>query len=323
MSETGEPEQIVQVSIESMTPQHDAFHREHPAHDEGPAENWALAQTALDFGVALLVQWARVRVGSELKDAVLQALLRRCLITTEGLVVLLSRGLFEPAVALSRTLLDNELAVRLVLGDTSGRMAKRLAAYHYLTYQDHGQDMLTDPITRQGMAPEAESVTELAKIAKSYKHFLMLPIFDEVRDEVRASRFWHGFNNTEEAFRAIGQPSDYFVLYDSATWFVHDVNVDFDYADRTETEMRLKPLVERDPAVVQLHLGHQLLRFVTILRLLVDDRGYPTDPPFDRMSKVHFPDGTVEEINALVALTGQLVAHFGDGSPPSSPPTAS
>ena len=310
MDDSNEGNEVIEVAVASTVPQLDLFHRDQPAELEGPQENWSLAHTVLDFGCALLAHWKTIRSGHELKDAVLQALLRRCLITTEGLVALLSRGLLEPAIALERTLLDNELAVRLVLSDESGRMAKRLAAFHYLTYQAHGQDMLHDPATRQKHAVEAGRVQELAKISGSYKQFLKMPIFDEVRDEVRRSRFWHGYANAEEAFRAIGEPSDYFMLYDAATWFVHDCNVDFDYAERTDSEMHLKALVERNPEVIQTHLGHQLLRFITVLRLLVEDRGYPTEPPFDQMSTATFPDGRVEEFNALEALTGQLVAHF-------------
>jgi hypothetical protein len=302
---------IIAVDIASHIPQAPLFHRDQPAYLEGPLSNWELAQTVVDFGVALLVQWKDIRASSQLKDAVLQALLRRCLVTTEAYVTLLSRGLIEPALGLSRTLLDNELAIRLVLRDASGRMAKRLAAYHYLTYQEHGQDMLHDRATREGILTSGGRVLEVASISRSYKQFLELAIFDEVRDEVRKARFWHGYANAEEAFRAADAPSDYFMLYDAATWFVHDVNVDFDYADRTDSQMRLKPLVERDPKAIQTPLGHQLLRLITVLRLLVDDRGYPAGPPFDVISTATFPDGRIEEVNALESLTGQLVSMFG------------
>jgi hypothetical protein len=300
----------IEVEVASSIPQATLFHRAQPAYLEGPLENWALAQTAIDFGVALLTEWRGARASNPLKDAVLQALLRRCLVTTEGYVALLSRGLVEPAMSLSRTLLDNDLAIRLIVRDASGKMAKRLAAYHYLTYQQHGQDMLHDRETREGILTNGGRIQDVASIAGSYKRFLEMPVFDDVRDEVRKSRFWHGFSGAEEAFRAAEAPADYFMLYDGATWFVHDVNVDFDYADRTEAEMRLKPLVERDPAAIQIQLGHQLLRFVTTLRLLVEDRGYPDGPAFQVMSTATFPDGRVEEFNALEALTGQLVSRF-------------
>ena len=188
-------------------------------------------------------------------------------------------------------------------------MATRLAAYHYLTYQRHGQDQLRDPSTHK-RAAETDRVEELARISGSYKRLLELPIFDAVRKEVKAKRNWHGYDSVEAAFDAVGESPDYFMLYDAETWFVHAVNVDFDYADRTDTELRLKPLVERDPTVIQVQLGHLLLRLVTIFRLIADNRGYPADAPFDHISIVRFPDDTMEEISALDALSGQLARQF-------------
>lgn len=299
----------IELNVEMTIPQVNRFHRDQPAHLEGPKNAWDLAVTTIDFGGALLLAWNRLRPGHEMVDAVVAALLRRMLITAEANRVLLSSGLLEPAIATSRTLLEIELSLRLIINDTTGRMAKRLAAYHYLTYQRHGQDQLQDPHTRD-RAKEAGRIEELAGISGSYKRFLEMPVFDEVRKEVKAKRSWHGYDSVEEAFTQAGESPDYFMLYDAATWFVHAVNVDFDYSDRTETEYRLKALVERDPAVVQVQLGHQMLRLATVLRLIADNRGYPTEPPFDRMSVVRFPDGRIEEVNALYALTGQLVETF-------------
>lgn len=304
----------IEVQMELAIPQRNLFIREQPAHLEGPEDAWAIAITTIDFGCAMLMAWNALRPGHELLDAVVASLLRRMLVTTEGSRVLLAAGLLEPAIAQSRTLLDIELSFRLILNDETGMMAKRLAAYHYLTYQRHGQDQLQDPKTRD-RAKEWDRTRELAQVAGSYKRFLELPIFDDVRKEVRSKRAWHGYDSAEDAFRAAGESPDYFMLYDAQTWFVHAVNVDFDYSDRTETEIRLKPLVERDPAVIQVQLGHQLLRLVTLLRLIAEKRGYPTDPPFDRMSIARFPDGTTEDVTALDALTGQLAHTFGADDP--------
>lgn len=302
----------IEVHLVSSIPQRDLFHRDQPASLEGSREAWELALTTIDFGCALLTEWKGVRPSTELKDAVVAALLRRTLITAEGIRTLLGSGLLEPAVALSRTLLEIELSLKLILRDQSGTMAKRLAAYHYLTYQRHGEDQLRDPTTRQ-RATEAARAHELAQISGSYKRFLELQIFDEVRAAIKSKRSWHGFDSMEEAFRAAGESPDYFILYDSGTWFVHAVNVDFDFADRVGTEMRLKALVERSPTATHLHLGHLALRLTTVLRLISDYRGYPTSPPFDTMSRVRYPNGEVEEITALDALTGQVTQVFGLG----------
>lgn len=313
----------IEVAISGQIPQSDQFFRQQPAELEGPAENWALVRTTVDFGSALFIHWNRVGREPALTDAVLQALLRRCLITAEGILTLLSHGLLEPAVAVSRTLLDIELAFRLILADPTGRMAKRLAAYHYLTYQRHGQDMLSDNPTREGTITNAGRIDELAAITGSYKRHFHASIFDEVRDDLKRDRFWHGYKNVEEAFTAVGQSSDYFMQYDAATWFTHDLNVDFDYADRTDDRLILKPLVERNPRVIQTQLGHLALKLMTILILLVDARGYPTDPPFDEMSTVTFPDGRVESVNALYVLMGHLSTEFDIPNPPADLPSAS
>jgi hypothetical protein len=312
----------VEVQVELAVPQRNLFFREQPAHLEGSRDAWALATTTIDFGCALLMAWNALRAGHEMLDAVVAALLRRLLVTAEANRVLLASGLLEPAVALSRTLLEIELSVRLILQDETGHMAKRLAAYHYLTYQRHGQDQLSDPRTRE-RAKEADRVQELARITRSYKNFLALPVFDDVRKELRSKRNWHGYDSVEDAFRAAGESSDYFMLYDAQTWFVHAVNVDFDYADRTEKQIRLKALVERDPAVIQVQLGYQMLRLVAVLRLIAETRGYPTEPPFNQMSLVRFPDGKVEEVNALDALTGQLTQTFDVERPGKPAPPAS
>lgn len=67
-----------------------------------------------------------------IRDAILVvALLRRALVTAEGIRVLLGNGLEEPAIATMRTLLDIELAVKLITMNPSTRMAERLAAWHY------------------------------------------------------------------------------------------------------------------------------------------------------------------------------------------------
>ena len=302
-----------EVRLEAAIPQRELFAREQSAQLEGPQRAWDLAVTTIDFGAALLMAWNAIRPDHQLFDAVIAALLRRALVTAEGARVLLAAGLLEPAIAQSRTLLEIELALRLIYSDSSGLMAKRLAAYHYLTYQRHGQDQLADPGTRR-RAVEADRVKELAQISGSYKRLLELPIFDEVRKEVKSKRNWHGYDSVQAAFAASGASPDYFMLYDAQTWFVHAVNVDFDYADRTDTELSLKALIERDPAVIQVQLGHVLLRLVTIFGMIAANRGYPTASPFDHMSIVRLPDESTIEITALDALTSQLAQLFkGEG----------
>ena len=301
---------VVEAAVEAMIPQSDGFHRSQPAELEGPPENWELARTTVNYGCALLLNWSTVRTGSELKDTVLRAVFRRMLVTTEGVVTLLAHGLFEPAAAASRTILDLELALALVRNDSTGRMARRLAAYHYLTYQEHGQDMLSNPATREGTVAPGGRIQELVEISKSYARFLEAQVFDDVRDDVKRDRFWHGYASAKEAFKAIKQDADYFMQYDSATWFVHAVNVDWDFVEKVGSVVHMKPLVERDPKMIQLQLGYHVLRLLTACRTLVQELGMPVHEAFDRKSTFIFPDGSRIEVDALTALTHQVVDRF-------------
>jgi len=234
---------VHEAAISASLPTADQFHRAHPAEREGPEEAWRLARDVVDDGGAILAGGPQLRAERRLRDAVLTALLRRLLVTSEGAIALLSKGLLEPAITQTRTMLDIELAFRLIHGDETDRFAKRLAAFHYLTYQQHGQDMLSSRQTRDKAVTRPERIPELISITKSYARFLHGAIFDEVRDSVRTDRFWHGFPNVEAAFRSICQEHDYFMTYDTATWFLQAVNVDHDFIELTETGLAMKPLV--------------------------------------------------------------------------------
>ncbi len=299
------------MTVESSLPQADLFARSNPAITEGPASAWELARTLIDFGSAVLATRVPLRTDHSIRDAVLIALLRRALITIEAVVNLLARSLEEPAIAISRTLLDIELSIKLVHNDSTDVMAKRLAAFHYYTHQQHGQDMLSDPDTRLHELTQAQRIAETVQVTKSYARLLDSDVFDDVREDVKKTRYWHGYASPEEAFRAIGQPSDYFMTYDIRTWFVHDVNVDFDFAPSEGNEtFQLKALAQRDPQVVQLHLQNALFRFRSILQVYVDERGLAADPTFAATTRIKFPDDHVEELDPMSGITALLLAQF-------------
>lgn len=306
----------ISVTVESMIPQADLFARAQPAIQEGPARAWEIGRTLIDFGAAILGTRGQLRSEHRIRDAVLIALLRRALITVEAVYDLLAQGLEEPAHALGRTLLDIELSIKLIHQDATDAMAHRLAAFHYYAYQQHGQDMLSDRDTREGTLAKAERAPEIVDVAKSYARLLESPAFDDVRDDVKKAQYWHGFAGTEEAFRAIDQAADFFMTYDIANWFVHDVNVDFDYVPSEGDEaFHLKALAQRDPRVIQLHLEHALLRFHAILSTYVKERGLPDDPQFKVETTVKFPDGHAEQVDAMDGVTALLLSQF---SPPAA-----
>jgi hypothetical protein len=156
-------------------------------------------------------------------------------------------------------------------------MAMRLAAYHYLRYQRHGERMLRDTGTREGMLGDAADRAETARIASSYAAHLKSPLFDSVRDEVRNSTNWHGFASVAEAFTAAGASSDYYMSYDGFTSFVHASNVDADFVERRDEQIVVRALTERNPARVQTSLGYAVLRLLEIITAFVQECGIPND----------------------------------------------
>jgi hypothetical protein len=118
----------VQFSMTGRLPLSNKLARDQPAALEGPPEGWQLAQQVIDHGVYILDNVNVIAEGRKVRDSVLGALLRRALITAEGIRVCLFHGLEESSVVLLRTLLEVELNMRLVTGDASEEMATRLAA---------------------------------------------------------------------------------------------------------------------------------------------------------------------------------------------------
>lgn len=301
---------MVEFKISTAVPQADLFARSQPAIQEGPPRPRQIAQTVIDFGNAIVAAGGELPENQRIRHAVLIALLRRALVTTESICDLLARGLEEPAVALTRTLLDIEVSAKLIALDKTDRMAKRLAAFHYYAYQRHGQNMLSNPETRLGSLTSSGRVEEVISVAKGYAELLESEVFNEIRDEVRSSQYWHGLQNVEQAFAAVDMTSDYFMLYDAGTWFVHDLNVDYDYIPRDDDKLTLKALVQRDPQVVRLHLGVAIMHFHQILQVYVEDRGLPDTPEFQQQSEVMHPDGRIERVDPMTGVTALLLSEF-------------
>lgn len=257
------------VAVQFALPQAHVFFRHTPAELEEPRQVWIVALETIDYAAALLLARGKPREGKSLRDSVLLALLRRATITTEGVVVLLRSGLFEPALSIRRTLLDIELSIKLIVADPTDRMAKRLAAYHYLNYRRHGEDLLANATTRAESSDVEGTPARLRAVTRSYARFLKMDVFSDVRAELGVSRHWHGYKTTEDAFEAAASVSDYLNLYDSATGYVHASNLDADFIDRHGEELRIRPFVERDPVRNHLFLGETLFALYRILKLLL------------------------------------------------------
>jgi len=297
--------------LKYMLPRADLFHRNQPAIDEGPQEAWAAARTVIDFAAALIAASGAMPATSQIRRAVLTALLRRAAVTAEGIWWLLARGLEEPAVAATRTLLDTELNTKLVARDRTDTMAKRLAAYHYHRYQRHGQKMLGDYATRTALLKYEEGITSTVNAAKSYAEFLKAEVFDEVRRAVQSGAYWHGYATVAEAFAAVEAQSDYRTLYDTFTAYVHASNVDADFADIVNGTVRLKPVVQRNPELSIPTLSNAVLRLYSVIRNYCDSEGVPAEfrNAKDQESSEH-PD--VIQLDGVNALAAFVVEHFGE-----------
>ena len=296
------------VNLTYSLPQSDLFLRDRPASDEGSQARWQAARQVIDFGCALIQSTSSMRDTSRIRDAVMVALLRRAIVTVEAIWWLLARGLEEPALVMLRTLLDVEVNLRLITMDKTDRMAKRLAAWHYLSYQRHGEKMLRDPGARDQLDKRNGGRIGVIEIAKSYARYLESPGFDDVRKEIGNSQFWHGFANVKDAFDAIGGAADYRTIYGSATFFVHDSNIDADYSELVGSELRLKPFAQRDPAVTEMQLANAVMRFHSMIEVFIEDRGLP-EGFAERPSDTGMPDTL--RLNSLEGLRALVLEHFG------------
>lgn len=251
----------------------DLFFRQNPAEREGDPHLWDVVRDIISFGSAVLGDVPVPDPTQRPRDLVLVALLRRALVTAEGADALLRRGLYEPALVLFRTLLDVELNLKLVAQDPSDTMARRLAAYHYLRYQRHGQRIAATPEARERRM--AGKGVDPVDVAKSYAAFLDSPLFDDIREAVRASQHWHGLKNVEAAFATVGSRDDYIVLYDLASYFAHGSNPEWDFLDSDGAQVRIRPLVERNPVSNATSIQNLAIRLLAIVQLYVDQRGLP------------------------------------------------
>ena len=300
----------MEVHTSYFLPSSDLFHRDQPASQEGPPEMWEAITTIIDWGGALFETAGQEPTDRPLRRAVMAALLRRVLITAEGVRCCLAAGLVESALVLLRTLLDLQLNMALVSADPTDRMTKRLAAYHYYGYQRHGQDILGDRELRQGILANSDALNVTKDVARSYARFLEGELFDDVRDQVRASRFWHGFDRPGDAFASVGASDDYLMAYDTANFFVHGVNVDHDFSGIEGGQLRVKPMVERDPAPNRVHLTFLAIKLHEIYKDFLQDQGTPEAFTLVPEEDADTPEGTIQ-LNAVDGLTSYVLQHFG------------
>jgi len=271
---TTQNEQLGRVVNGSFFGRPDLFARDHPAGMEGPPEAWDFARTVIDHGCFLFRKLDPFPSESGLRDLIIQALLRRVLITGEAIRSLLAGGLEEPARATYRTLLELERDLRLVIADSADTSARRLALFLAVKGQRNFAKAARDPTTRDLIQKDAGFFDWFRGRSRSFRHWLDSPGFQDVADELRQADHWHGLAQ-QEAFEKAGMATEYGFEYGASSIFVHGSNVEHDFADADANGIQFKPLVQRDPAYTLTRLGQATHSLIDIYRLIWEDRGKP------------------------------------------------
>jgi Family of unknown function (DUF5677) len=286
----------------------DLFRRDAPAELEGPQEAWEFAKAVIDHGCYILVQSNQLRAGNEVADLTIRALLRRALLTAEAIRVNLASGLEEPAFVLFRTLMEVELNLKLLVSDKSGKMALRLAAFHYLTGRRHNHRLLDNKGTREKLR-ELGAFDWTRSTTKRMDAYFETPVFDSIRADLRLNRNWHGMDSIQDAFQAIGAEDDYLQLYDLFSPFVHSSNLDFDFEGFDEQERpQLKALPQRDPIKT---LGHLKGTLLVLLRVYEEFLEYTEYHNYPSSLRVRMGDEEWAEVQPFYALQWQVTQMFG------------
>ncbi len=290
------------------------FVRERPASQKGDPAPWAMAQKIIDHGCFILTHANTLREERGLRDSVTAALLRRILITAEGVRSLVAAGLEEDAVVLFRTLIELQVNLWLVTADDTDTMAKRLAAFHYLKARRHFSKLFGNPDTRGRIQGDGEHFEWGRETSRRMKEFLDSESFAEVRKEVATSQHWHGLPTTEAAFETAGLIDDYVTLYDTFSPFTHGDNMEHDFAEiDDEGRLHLKALPQRDPARTISLLKGLCFKLVQVYERFLEDKDNPEyQPPLEATTS----DGDSFQLPPVSVLVAELVRVFGDGSEP-------
>jgi uncharacterized protein DUF5677 len=251
----------------------DSFDRDFPVWLQGDPVAWDLVRKVIDHGCFVLGHANAIREGRAVRDSVTGALIRRALITAEGIRVLATAGLEESASAQFRTLLDIQLSLRLVLQDDSDTMAHRLAAHHYLGAQRQLKGLLPDPDHRDALTDRPEQVQWTKTVASKMKGYFDSDSFKEIKKEVKASKYWHRYDSVESAFKAAGMTDEYLRLYGTYSPFVHVSNIDFDFSDiDDEGRLLLRALCQKDPTKTLNLMLEVCITLIPLLKEFVQDK---------------------------------------------------
>ena len=284
---------------------------------------WGFARTVIDHGCFFFTTLLDCdQTGLGIRDWVVMALLRRILITGEAIRSLLESGLGEPASATSRTLLELERNLRLVLADSSDGCARRLAVYGILKSRRHFEKAPRNPLARQWLFQDEAFFEWFKQRSRTWRDWLKSN--EEAVEDVRQANDWHGFKSQEEAFEKAGMPSEYYLSgFEGTSLFVHATNIDYDFHDTDDGKIRLKPFARSRASDALGQLGELTLRLIGIYMLIWEDKGRPE---YQKGAVVEDEHGNTGRIPALTALQALAIEAFpddpaaSDGSPSISRP---
>ena len=284
----------------------DLFARNHPASLEGQPEVWSFAKTVIDHGGYLFKKLDTIRSELRFRDLVVQALFRRILITGEAIRSLLERGLEEPVLATSRTLLELERDLRLVEADPTDTRARRLALFLAVKGRRNFAKATNNPDTRDLMKGDAHFFNWFRRRSRSFRQWFKSEAFRNLAVELSRADHWHGFATQQEAFEEAGMATSYHLEYGGSSLFVHGGNIEHDFSDADAGAIRLKPLAQRDPAHAFTQLGRLTLSLIEIFGLIWEDRGKPEY----QESLTAEVAGQPVQMDALDALRAKAISSF-------------
>ena len=243
-----------------------------------------------------------------MRDSVTAALLRRALITGEGIRVLLTHGLEEDAYVLFRTLLDIKVNLRLVTFDETDEMARRLAAFQYLKGQHHITNIFSHSDTRNDLHESTQDLNFTREAGRRKKKFFEMPAFDDIRDAVKENQYWHGKKNVEVAYEAVDCITDYIYQYENFSPFVHASNLDVDFDDIVDGIPVLKTFHQQDPSANLNLLKGLSLELIQIYEMFLHDKGNPKYQ--DDVEVRSLEDETCFSVSPLMALQSMILFVF-------------
>ena len=284
----------------------DLFARDHPASLEGQPEVWVFARTVIDHGGHLFKKLDTIRSELRFRDLVVQALFRRILITGEAIRLLVERGLEEPVLATSRTLLELERDLRLVVADPTDTRARRLALFLAVKGRRNFAKAASDPNTLDLMKADAHFFEWFRRRSRSFRQWFKSEAFRDLAVELTRADHWHGFATQQEAFEEAGMVTSYHLEYGGSSLFVHGGNIEHDFSDADAGVIQLRALAQRDPAHAFTQLGRLTLSLIEIFGLIWEDRG---NPQYQESLTAELA-GRRAKMDALDALRAKAISIF-------------